>query len=302
MNLNQIRFFVRTQLDLDETDLPDVLLDAYVQDGYDHIINLERRWPFFETLWDQIIVPAGGVFTLPVDVDVIESMMTYSGQRLWHVDMRWAEDNVGLGAAGTPGYWGRVNRQVRLWPKPSSELTLRARGFRLPSAWIAAGASSEVDADVRLHLPICWYCCSVGYAQQEDEVLEATYMNRYREAVTLAHDAVMRPTRGNPKILNGMRYPTGPLCVSASGSDHPDRHVNAEPVAATQPVRLHRRHQPATGNGAAVGERAARAVQPGSRPARWAQRAQRVASGQHDTGHRHHLEPAQRLRPHQGER
>ena len=58
------------------------------------------------------------------------------------------------------------------------------------------GASAEVDADIRLHLPIVWYACSLGYAQQEDEVLEATYMNRYHEAVQIAHDSVMRPWTG----------------------------------------------------------------------------------------------------------
>lgn len=211
MNLDQIHVFVRTQLDLDETDLPDVLLDTYVQDGYDHIINLERRWPFFETLWTEISVPADGVFTMPVDADVIESLMTTQGQRLWHVDIRWAEDNIGISASGTPGYWAEVGRQIVLFPKPTATMTLQGRGFRKPSAWIAQGASAEVDADLRLHVPICWYVCALGYAQQEDEVLEATYMNRYREAVTLARDAVLRPWTGQPKILNGMHYPSGPL-------------------------------------------------------------------------------------------
>lgn len=206
MNLNQIRVFVRTQLDLDETDLPDILLDLYVQDGYDHIISLENRWPFFETTWS-VAIPTGLGATLPVDADTIESLIAPGGRRMWRVDPRWGEDNFGGDTTGgTSRYWSQINRTITLYPPSASDLVCYARGFRKPTDWIAGGASAEVDADTRLHLPICWYACSVGYAQQEDEVLEATYLNRFHEAANIAHTAVMRPWPGSPRILNGTRY------------------------------------------------------------------------------------------------
>ena len=91
-----------------------------------------------------------------------------------------------------------------------------AHGFRKPSDWIAGGASSDVDADERLHLPIAWYACSVGYAQQEDEVLEVTYQNRFRESVSIVQAAIMRPWTGGPKILNGVPYASRPLGMPSS--------------------------------------------------------------------------------------
>ena len=42
MNLQGMRDYVRAQLDLDDTDLPDVLLDGYIQEGYDRVLALEQ--------------------------------------------------------------------------------------------------------------------------------------------------------------------------------------------------------------------------------------------------------------------
>ena len=209
MNLNQIRVFVRTQLDLDETDLPDILLDVFIRDGYDHILNLERRWPFFEATW-LLSVPETGTMPLPGDADVLEAVLAADGHRLWRADTRWIEDNfAGSQAMGTPMYWSQINRTMYIWPKPSSSAQFYSRGYRRPLDWVGAGASAEVDADQRLHIPVAYYACSMGYAQQEDEVLEATYMNRFREAVTVAHSAVMRAWTGQPKILNSVHYGAG---------------------------------------------------------------------------------------------
>ena len=125
-----------------------------------------------------------------------------------HCDTRWIEDNFAGGTAtGTSRYWSQINRNMYIWPKPSAASTpLYVRGFRRPLDWIASGASAEVDADQRLHIPVAYYACSMGYAQQEDEVLEATYMTRFRDAVTVAHAAVMRAWTGQPKILNSVHY------------------------------------------------------------------------------------------------
>lgn len=204
MNLNDLRAFVRTQLDLDETDLPDLLLDRYLQEGYDRIIALETRWPFFETVWF-FTTSADGTIILTPDVEVIESLLASDGHRLVRVDSRWAEDRY-YSTTGTAGTWSQINRTVHLHPRPAMGQVMYARGFRKSSDWIAGGASSDVDADERLHLPIAWYACSVGYAQQEDEVLEVTYQNRFRESVSIVQAAIMRPWTGGPKVLNGVPY------------------------------------------------------------------------------------------------
>jgi hypothetical protein len=204
MNLQQIRDMTRTQLDLDESDLPDALLDNYVRDGFERIIGLETRWPFYEWVWD-ITAPPEGYFNLPVDAREVTSVMSQQG-RIVHVDARHAEDLFGFTGGGTaqPMYWSQLASSIQLWPQPiGAALPLRLRGWRKAADWVTNGAAAEVDADERFHLPIVWYCCSAGYAQQEDEVLEATYMARFTQSLTLAHDSVMRPWSGTPKIMNG---------------------------------------------------------------------------------------------------
>jgi hypothetical protein len=193
----------RAQLDLDESDLPNPLLDAYVRDGFNRIIELETRWPFYEWVWD-VSAPAAGYLPMPTDAREVTSVMGPYG-RLMHIDARHAEDWFGYGGgSSTPGYWSQLASSIQLWPQPMSEaMMLRLRGWRKPADWVGQGASANVDADDRLHLPIVWYCCAVGYAQQEDEVLEKVYMDRFNQSVIIAHDDVMRPWSGTPKIVNG---------------------------------------------------------------------------------------------------
>lgn len=204
-----MRDLVRTQLDLDDTDLPDVLLDAYIQEGYDRVLELEQRWPFFESEWDVNFTDGKG--TMPVDSRHIEMMITSDGRLLPRISSRLAVMSFPPGntQSGNPGYWTRLNRSLRLLPAPSVLTTIQATGYRMGSDWIAVvGASGECDCDRRLHIPICWYACSLGYAQQEDEVLEATYLNRFKESSAQARDIIMRPNPIQPHQVAWTHYPT----------------------------------------------------------------------------------------------
>ena len=206
MNLQQMRDLVRTQLDLDDTDLPDVLLDAFLQEGYDRVVGLEQRWPFFELTW-QITVDTDGIGVVPLDAQVIEQLLS-GGYLLRRIDLR-----LGVGAfantttPGTPAYWTVLNQQLKVWPSPSAAISVTGYGYRHGADWIAVGASSECDCDRRLHIPICWYAASLGYAQQEDEVLEATYQKRFNESSALARDTIMRAWSGSPKQVSYTSYP-----------------------------------------------------------------------------------------------
>jgi hypothetical protein len=210
VNLQTIRDMVRTQLDLDETDLPDVLLDQYVRDGYQRMMNLETRWPSFEMLWAIPAVANTPAVLQPDDALEIDSVMGADGYPLQRVDRRWAEGmfNLVSPTMGTPRFWFRLGIQLYLLPVPSIDQPLSLYGWRRPLDWVSLGASAQVDADERLHLPIVWYACSTGYAQQEDEVLEATYMNRFKESSALARDSVMKSWTGQPKAFASIPYRT----------------------------------------------------------------------------------------------
>ena len=57
MNLTQIRSKIREIVDLDTQDVSDTLLNMYIKDGFDRIIALERRWPFYQKTFTLSTVP-----------------------------------------------------------------------------------------------------------------------------------------------------------------------------------------------------------------------------------------------------
>jgi hypothetical protein len=149
---------------------------------------------------------------MPDDARHIEMMITSDGRLLPRLSARLAVLSFppGKTANGTPGYWTRLNRSLRLLPSPGTTSTILATGYRMGADWIGDGASGGCDCDRRLHIPICWYACSLGYAQQEDEVLESTYLNRFKESSAQARDIIMRPNPIQPKQVAWTHYPPAP--------------------------------------------------------------------------------------------
>ena len=48
ITLTELRTQVRNMVDLDETDLPNAIIDQFAKEGFQRIYSLERRWPFLQ--------------------------------------------------------------------------------------------------------------------------------------------------------------------------------------------------------------------------------------------------------------
>lgn len=207
MNLQQLRDEIRVQLDMDEDELPNSLLDSYVQEGFTRTIAMESRWPFYEATWP--LASIGDTFLdIPVEVNTqqIASLIDgVTGIRLMQIAPELAEDNFVSGATPTqPCYYTIWGNQITLWPHYSGDVRdFTLRGYRYPKDWVNGGAGSEVDADPRLHKLLVHYAISLAYAQQEDEVLEGTYMQRWQASYLAAHNAICSPRHHRPLIMNG---------------------------------------------------------------------------------------------------
>jgi len=207
LNLQQLRDAIRNQLDMDVEELPNALLDSYLQEGYTRTISMENRWPFFQ-IETTVTSDGGTTLTLPAGINVAEIVTLFdnvTGFLLMQIAPEMGEDNFISGAAVTqPVYYTIWGDQITLWPHYSGDpRSFTLRGYRLESDWMSAGAGAEVDADPRLHILLAHYAIALSYAQQEDEVLEDTYMKRFMSGFSAAHAAICNPRHHRPLIYAG---------------------------------------------------------------------------------------------------
>ncbi len=211
MNRADIRSAARSITELEEADVSSDLLNLFVKDGYDRMISLERRWPFFEVTTTKLTTQGVREYALATFGagnwrEVSSIMCLEPVRRLTHTSFEDAEEAF-LGApewSGPPQWWSQWGGSVHIWPLPSSTYTLHCRGYRKPADWhLSDGA--EVDADERLHRPLINFVVSELYKMQEDTEMSAFHRAAFDEGVRLAHADIMRASVEQPLILAGGR-------------------------------------------------------------------------------------------------
>lgn len=220
MNLTELRDFVHRQTQTTSGDLADTTIDWYLQQAFERTINGETLWPFLESQWPLTLAAGQFQMTLPGNVNEAGIMTLFDsdrGVRMEMVGQEWAEgqfvgrptwngtewegDSVPLAPQLWYSLWGG---QITLWPITVSADTERQfllRGYRRVLDWLTS--AQEPDCDVRLHQCLVHYAVALAYAQQEDDVLETTYMDRWQRDVELARRAIMEPRHQRPLIAAG---------------------------------------------------------------------------------------------------
>jgi len=216
MNLQSLRDYCRRQLDMDDEELPNGLLDSFIQEGFDRTIATEQRWPFYETqvsiertddTTNRVSIPDG------IDPASVISVIDVEGKmRLTQISNDQAEAQLGgWYISGIPWYFSIWADQIELWPNPAGVRNLLIRGYRRSKSWMADGAGAVPDCDERLHIWLAHYAIALCYAQQEDEVLEGTYLQRWQVGMAGARSAICSPRHHRPLVLNGgLPVLTGP--------------------------------------------------------------------------------------------
>lgn len=208
---------VRNIIDLQENDLPTSLLQTYLRDGYDRVVNLERRWPFFETTYTFNTVAAQREYALSSigsgDLREASSMVdtSTSGNRMRLISLDEAEAIWvgGLDAPSRPLFFAKWNDTISLYPKPDTVYPIKVRGYRKPSYSWVTNNSLTVDCDERLHTALAYYALSKAYERQEDAEMANVYKNSFSEAISIARKEIMRSSVHRPTILSrGVQYPS----------------------------------------------------------------------------------------------
>lgn len=206
----EIRQLVWDIMDLEDVDLPGALVVQFIRDGFDRIINLERRWPFYETTYTLNTVagqrdyPISSIGTgnLREVVSILDN--SSAGNRLGIVSLDEAEA-VWHGSFDVPtrpllyAEWGDV---IKLYPRPDTIYPLSIRGYRKPSYTWTTDIDTAPDCDERFHTALAYYAISQAYKRQEDNEMTQMYKQSFDEAVSLAKQDIMRPPSHRPMIMS----------------------------------------------------------------------------------------------------
>ena len=196
-------------MDVDETDLPDTVLNIYLQEAFDRTMAMTNQWPRAETIWQITLLPGSTSVTLPPDLNlpsIISVMAVAQGYRLAYISQEIAEQNYSplYEASDTnPLYYSVWGGQMYLWPRIDKvdPYDLLLRGHRQP-VWTNA-ASDIPDLDPRLHVTLAYFALGLAYAQQEDDVLEAAYMGRWTRDLGQQMKTMMEPLHSRPLVMHG---------------------------------------------------------------------------------------------------
>ena len=187
MTIKEMRDQIRSVIDIDTSDISDIVLNTMLGQGYDTIIYSEKWWPFFEKALtfttvdgtsDYSLTTIGGATT----IREISSLRT-DDHVLQYVGRDGADSMYPLNSAssGVPYEWSSWDDTIRFYPTPdSSSLTVYVRCMREPSAFGAtSGDGTTPDLPDPFHAILVTYGLARVYLQQEDPQMAQQYQQQF---------------------------------------------------------------------------------------------------------------------------
>ena len=215
ITLTTVRAQVRDMADLDETDLPNSLIDQFAREGFQRIYALERRWPILQETYTFNTVANQRAYTISTigDIREIISVVDTSAQgaRLTLIDFNEAEETWlgNLDVASRPYFYAFWDKQLLLWAKPDAVYPMTVRAFRNPVYTWLTDITESIDLDEFFHAILPYFVLARVYQRQEDAQLAAMYLGTFEEGVAIAKRDLMKASSAQPVIMSGGRqYPT----------------------------------------------------------------------------------------------
>ena len=215
ITLTQLRTQVRNMVDLDETDLPDSVVDQFAREGFQRIYSLERRWPYLQETYSFNTVANQREYTISTIGDIREIISvvdtSQSGARLTLIPYDNAEE-IWLGntdVASRPYFFSFWDKKLQLWAKPDAVYPITVRAYRNPVYTWLSNTGETIDLDEWFHALLPYFVIARVYQRQEDSDLSAMYMRSFEEGVGLARRDLMKASSAQPVIMSaGRQYPT----------------------------------------------------------------------------------------------
>ena len=215
ITLTQLRTQVRNMVDLDETDLPDSIVDQFAREGFQRIYSLERRWPYLQETYSFNTVANQREYTISTIGDIREIISvvdtSQSGARLTLIPYDNAEE-IWLGntdVASRPYFYSFWDKKLQLWAKPDAIYPITVRAYRNPVYTWLSNTGETIDLDEWFHALLPYFVIARVYQRQEDSDLSSMYMRSFEEGVGLARRDLMKASSAQPVIMSaGRQYPT----------------------------------------------------------------------------------------------
>jgi hypothetical protein len=187
--LDQMRIYVRQHLDLDESEVPNELLDVWAGDASIKISRSRKRWPFFETSWVLTTVAGQQDYSLsalsPTPDEVVSIVRNDRRLAFMGRDEAEAAYLPYQTSTGFVTFYNVWNDTLRLYPTPDMADTLHLRGYRKVNDWVADGAGAYPDFPTDFHDAIRLYLVGMAYLQQEDPEMAGQFINAFNAEMDL---------------------------------------------------------------------------------------------------------------------
>ena len=217
-------------MDIDTTDIANSTLITFIREGYDAVVYSEKRWPFYEvnttfntvnSQKDYTLTEAGTNISVSLDSATLTPGFREIGHLMTdgHVLEYLGRDDGDLvypldsNSTGEPWYWSEWGDSIRLYPTPSSALTIYARGYRNAvefggntAIYRAAIANTDTpDLPDPFDNVLSLYSIYRAYQQQEDSGMAQQYYVAFVgefENLTARYKSAPAP---QPVVLNSRR-------------------------------------------------------------------------------------------------
>lgn len=207
MNRTDIINSVREITEMDSSDVSDAILQLYMRDGYNRIIDLERRWNFLEVSFSMTTTANQQAYTIDDftahDMREVVSILDEDNARLDYISYDVAEEQflISEQSVSDPLFYSMWNNQIHLFPIPNATITLLVRGYRTPTDWVTNDAI--VDGSDAFDIPLVYYVVSRIYQAQEEAQTAAIYQGSFNEAIAIARKDLTRPPSATPVVFAG---------------------------------------------------------------------------------------------------
>jgi hypothetical protein len=203
LSLQDARDYVRSFLDSDEDELPNILVDPWILEGLSRIQRLPFISTYYAKSWTLTSTPSSQEYPLDGIAADIDEIVSVQGPN-WLLRQRPHEilvDKYAFSTAGTdnPTEYSVFAGSLFLWMTPSGTDTYVLRGYRTP---LQPSAASDVfDVPPEFHSVIAEYALARAYEQFDDPDMATEKFNRCTENIDIFSRRYRRGAVGGALVI-----------------------------------------------------------------------------------------------------